>query len=245
MKLGRHGTAFYAGRIVGIIVKVCAIRMAIRTTGGIKWNPIYASRPEVCASKRVTGTPTMHDSPQVLRVRGMLVLLAFIVVASGCSRAKYRIQADREAYDVIAERNADPRWCATDFGIDMDPRSRFFDPYNPDRSPMPADDPTSHQYMQVVDGKKGWSHWDANGERIGLENPAWAGALADYVDVGQDDAVKLNVDSALRLAYMHSPLSRPSWKRSTYPPWMSPPSVFGWIRSSSAAMTRFTATLDH
>ena len=167
--------------------------------------PNIASRPESCASKRVTGTPTMHDSPPALRVRGMLTLLAFIVVANGCSRAKYRIQADREAYDVIAERNADPRWCATDFGIDMDRRSRFYDPYNPDRSPMPADDPTSHQYMQVVDGKKGWSHWDANGERIGLENPAWAGALADYVDVGQDDAVKLNVDSALRLAYMHSP----------------------------------------
>ncbi|MHB0959320.1 MAG: TolC family protein [Pirellulaceae bacterium] len=149
----------------------------------------------------------MHDSPEMLRVRGMLALLAFVVVAitSGCSRAKYRIQADREAYAVIAERNADPRWCATDFGIDMDSRSRFYDPYNPDRSPMPADDPASHQYMQAVDGKKGWSHWDDNGERIGLENPAWVGALTDYVDVAQDDAVKLNVDSALQLAYMHSP----------------------------------------
>ena len=70
---------------------------------------------------------------------------------------------------------------------------------------MPADDPASHQYMQVVDGKKGWSHWDDNGERIGLENPAWVGALTDYVDVAQDDAIKLNVDSALQLAYMHSP----------------------------------------
>ena len=75
--------------------------------------------------------------------------VAFVVVANGCSRAKYRLQADREAYDVIAERNADPRWCATDYGIEMDPRSRYFDPYNPDRSPMPADDPTSHQYMQA------------------------------------------------------------------------------------------------
>ncbi len=131
--------------------------------------------------------------------------MACIVVANGCSRAKYRLQADREAYDVIAERNTDPRWCAPDFGIDMDRRSRFYDPCHPDRSPMPADDPASHQYMQLVDGKKGWSHWDDNGERIGLENPAWAAALADYVDVGQDDAVQLSVDSALRLAYMHSP----------------------------------------
>jgi hypothetical protein len=65
----------------------------------------------------------MYDSPQALRVRGILALLAFIVVANGCSRAKYRLQADREAYDVIAERNTDPRWCAPDYQIEMDPRS--------------------------------------------------------------------------------------------------------------------------
>ena len=29
--------------------------------------------------------------------------------------------------------------------------------------------------------------------------------MADYVDVAQDGGVKLNVDSALRLAYVHSP----------------------------------------
>ena len=34
----------------------------------------------------------------------------------------YRLQADRDAYDVIAERNADPRWSATDYSIEVDPR---------------------------------------------------------------------------------------------------------------------------
>ena len=38
-----------------------------------------------------------------------------------------------------------------------------------------------------------------------LENPAWREALAEYVEIGEDGSVKLNVDSALKLAYVHSP----------------------------------------
>lgn len=136
----------------------------------------------------------------------MPVLLVSIAIAvSGCSRTEYRLRADREAYDAIAERNVDPRWQAADYSIEIDPRSRYFDPYDPDRPPMPRDDPASHQYMNLVDGKKGWKHWDDNGHRVELENPAWREVLAEYVEVGADGSVKLNIDSALRLAYVHSP----------------------------------------
>ena len=68
---------------------------------------------------------------------------AACLVFTGCSRTQYRIQADEDAYSVISERNADPRGRGADYDIDMDPRSRFFDPNDPDRSPMPEDDPTS------------------------------------------------------------------------------------------------------
>jgi hypothetical protein len=88
------------------------------------------------------------------------------VAINGCSRTKYRLQADREAYHVIAERNVDPRWCVADYSIEIDPRSRYFDPCDPDRPPMPPDDPASHQYMHFVDGMKGWKHWHRNGDRI-------------------------------------------------------------------------------
>jgi len=136
----------------------------------------------------------------------MPVLLVSVVIATGgCSRTEYRLQADREAYGVIAERNADPRWQTADYSIEMDPRSRYFDPCDPDSPPMPPDDPASNQYMQIVDGKKGWKHWHDNGDRIELENPAWREALAEYVEIGEDDSVKLNIDSALKLAYIHSP----------------------------------------
>ena len=135
----------------------------------------------------------------------LFLLASVAVVANGCSRAKYRIAADREAYNVIAERNVDPRWRTADYGIEVDPRSRYYDAYNPDRSPMPPDDAVSHQYMRFVDGTKGWKHWHDNGERTDLENPEWRSALARYVDMGEDGSVKLSVDSAIQLAYIHSP----------------------------------------
>ncbi len=148
----------------------------------------------------------MRVSSNTYLVWVTLVLPATVVmIASGCSRTKHRLQADRDAHDVIAERNVDPRWCADDYGIEVDPRSRYFDPYNPDCPPMPPDDPTSHRYMHCVDGKKGWKHWHDNGVRTELENPEWREALAEYVEIGEDDSVKLDVDSALELAYVHSP----------------------------------------
>ena len=136
----------------------------------------------------------------------LLALLASSVLAiQGCSRTKYRLQADREAYDVIAERNHDPRWSAADPLIDIDPRSRYFDVYDADCPPMPQDDPASQRYMHVVDGIKGWKHWGDNGSRFELENSAWAEALDDYVEVSEKGSIRLDLDSALRLAYMHSP----------------------------------------
>ena len=38
-----------------------------------------------------------------------------------------------------------------------------------------------------------------------VENPAWREALAEYVEVGADGSVRLNIDSALQLAHVHSP----------------------------------------
>ncbi len=136
--------------------------------------------------------------------RTVLVTLV-VFAADGCSRAKYRVQADREAYNTIAERNVYPQWCAADYSIEIDPRSRYYDGYNPDRPPLPPDDPASHRYMQLVDGKRGWKHWHDNGDRPELENPAWRAALAEYMAIADDGSVILNVDSALKLAYVNSP----------------------------------------
>ena len=134
-----------------------------------------------------------------------LLLAAVVIAASGCSRTKYRLQADRDAYHLITDRAVDPRWRASNYSIEIDPRSRYFDAYDPDHSPMPPDDPDSHKYMRLVDGKQGWEHWHDNGDRAELENPAWREALGEYVEIDEQGAVELDVDSALRLAYVHSP----------------------------------------
>ena len=137
------------------------------------------------------------------------VMFSLLAVASalvcGCSQTEYRLQADREAYETIEERNEDPRWAAKKIDIDLDPRSRYFDPYDPDHSPMPLDDPASHRYMHVVDDLEGWENWGENGVRPELENPAWREALREYVETDEEGSVKLDIDSALRLAYVHSP----------------------------------------
>ena len=148
----------------------------------------------------------MHRQEQSHTSHTVRLVLAALMLLSGCSRTEHRINADREAYCTIAERNNDPRWAAANVGIDLNPRSRYFDPYNPDCSPMPVDDPASHQYMMCVDGKKGWKHWGDNGVRSSLENPRWRERLGEYAELSEDGAVRLDVDSALRLAYVHSPL---------------------------------------
>lgn len=132
--------------------------------------------------------------------------MVVLVLLAGCTRTEHRLNADRESYSTIAERNVDPRWAAASYTIEPDARSRFFDPYDPDCPPMPLDDPASHHYMHCVDGMKGWKHWHDNGIRGSLENPGWWQHLGEYTELTDDGAVRLNVDSALRLAYLHSPV---------------------------------------
>lgn len=139
-----------------------------------------------------------------LTLAGGLTAAAILIV--GCTKTEHRLNADRDAYCTIAERNSDPRWAASKYSIDLDPRSRYFDNFDPDYSPMPVDDPASQQYMHFVDGKKGWKHWHDNGVRSSLDNANWRTQLGQYAELTEDGLIRLDTDSSLRLAYMHSPL---------------------------------------
>lgn len=127
------------------------------------------------------------------------------LACAGCSQTEYRLQADQDAYCLIDERNDDPRWYTDDYSIEIDPRSRYYDVYDPDHAPMPPDDPASHEYLHLVGGHEGWAHWHDNGDRSELENPNWREVLGDYMQITDDGAVMLDIDSSLRLAYVHSP----------------------------------------
>jgi outer membrane protein TolC len=146
-----------------------------------------------------------------LAARGLRVLIvtcccAACALVPACTRRQYRLEADHEVAQIINEKSSDPRWALPpNFNIAMDPRSRYYEPYDEDCPPMPPDDPAAHQYMHYVAGRKGWPYWHRFGDRWTLENDRWRSLLHQYVELTPDGKVVLNPDSALRLARIHSP----------------------------------------
>lgn len=141
-----------------------------------------------------------------------LLLCVACWLLTGCSQRRlfkrrdyYRQQADAAVNSVVLDKSTDPRWALPDLNIYMDPRSRYFDEYHPDAPPLPEDDPASHQYMHRVYGMKGWKYWHYNGDRPEVENASWYEQLEGYVRTTEEGNVKLSLDSALTLAYVHSP----------------------------------------
>jgi len=129
-----------------------------------------------------------------------------LLLGGGCSRERYFRQADQEAKDLIFEKSDDPRWAVpADYTVMMDPRSRYYDPCDQIRPPMPPDDPASHEFMHCVDGMRGWRCWHAFGDRAALENPDWRARLPEYVEVAKDGSVRLSLESAADLARINSP----------------------------------------
>ncbi|MFM9959926.1 MAG: hypothetical protein ACKV2Q_01730 [Planctomycetaceae bacterium] len=136
--------------------------------------------------------------------RVTLCALAAAVVTGmslvGCHRAHYREQADADAQAAVIGATANPQFQLPDFGIGIDPRSRLFDPTDPDCPPMPPDDPDSHRLMECVDGHRGWSHWDDNGVLPDVE-------VSNYREwLPQNEAGRVQVDlgGAVDLARLHS-----------------------------------------
>ena len=64
-----------------------------------------------------------------------VVVLISTVLFTGCSRRRYRLAADKQAYDLIAEKGAMcPAWDTGPWNVYGDPRSRYYDPCDPDRA---------------------------------------------------------------------------------------------------------------
>lgn len=147
----------------------------------------------------------MFATRKLLAIFSLSLLVGVLVVGCAKSRQHHQRSADREVYSAIAQRNGDPRWHTASFGIRMNPESRYFDPYNQNCPPSPEDDPTSHRYMHCVDGMKGWEHWGDYGVRSSLDNPGWQSTLGEYGTLNQNGDYVLDLDSAVQLAYLHSP----------------------------------------
>lgn len=98
---------------------------------------------------------------------------ALLLSFAGCSRPFWRTQADFDTYNLLFEKTADERWDVPRLSIEADPRSRMFDPFDPDLEPLPPDDPTAHQFMHWVDGMRGYKSWHKFGQEMSVENPHW------------------------------------------------------------------------
>ncbi len=130
---------------------------------------------------------------------------------SGCSRQFWRKQADKDSYNAVAEKLSDPHWQVPRIELTPDTRSRFYDPYDPDKEPLPPDDPAAHSLMHCVNGRKGYKNWHKLGTSFAIENPQW---LAPYgISVNGPDPVeghsqvqllKLNLPQTMDLASIHS-----------------------------------------
>ena len=136
---------------------------------------------------------------RILQLACFSVVSSTVVVPLGCNRAHYRNRADQEVTNVINEKIADA--CSPAIpSIQMDRASRMFDPFNPDRPPMPEDDSTAHQYMKVLNGKKGYPLWDVNGKTNTAENPIWW----QYLPLDERGVLVLDADAAVRTAVLHN-----------------------------------------
>jgi outer membrane protein TolC len=150
---------------------------------------------------------------------GLFSAALMLTMLSGCSRKFWREQADHDSYELIAEKMSDPAWTAPRMDITPDPRSRFFDPFDPDHTPLPPDDKAANELLHEVGGWKGYKSWHKLGRSFSVENPHWLDNLIDENSkdnspilqtsaegvVSQEAGlVDLNLGDLIELSYIHN-----------------------------------------
>ena len=131
-----------------------------------------------------------------------LLAVMLMLVGSGCSRMFWRSQADFDTYNLLQRKQFDPRWTIPRTTVEADPRSRFFDPFDPDCPPLPPDDSAASQYMQVVHCLPGYKSWHMFGESMSVENPAW---LANFGMAPNEPYVDYDLSDGLTTVNKSSP----------------------------------------
>ena len=141
------------------------------------------------------------------------VLLAVLCLATcGCARKYWRKQADDLTYNIIRDKQNDPRWATDRVRVETDPRSRIYEAYDPDFEPLPPDDLAAHEYMHWAYGKRGWKHWHEFGDQGAVENPHWLEPFGMSEDVVNSNMgrpanlpeLKLTMEDAIDISYIHS-----------------------------------------
>ena len=152
-------------------------------------------------------------SPSLFQRAVSLLLLAMLCLATcGCARKYWRKQADELTYNIIRDKQNDPRWATDRVRVETDPRSRIFEAYDPDFEPLPPDDLAAHEFMHWAYGKRGWKHWHEFGDQQAIENPCWLEPFGMSQEVVASNmgrpallpVVKLTMEDAIDISYVHS-----------------------------------------
>jgi hypothetical protein len=176
--------------------------------------PNWEYRVAICNDcSRTTNFPAANENRvmQLSRCRrshrsvgpGLSVLAVLLFgCCAGCHRQYYRKQADCEAHSLIAEKaNHVARPPNAPIRVEVDRRSRMFNPFDLDFQPLPLDDPASYQYMQCVDGRRGYPMWEAAGITNTAESPDWW----QFLPLDEHGVLVLDAEDAVRIALLHSP----------------------------------------
>ena len=129
-----------------------------------------------------------------------LIAITAIIWLNGCARSRYRESADSDAYEIIDEHANMPRWNLPRRSIAIDPRSRMFNPFDPDSPPRPPDDPSANRMLVEVNGHRGFAGWNDTELSPLVENPTWL----EQLPRDEQGVVVLDFDAALELAMVHS-----------------------------------------
>ena len=122
-------------------------------------------------------------------------------LGSGCTRNFYRTQADEEISYTIRQLSSLTERPLEYFNIYTDPRLRMFDPTNPDRPPMPPDDPAAHRLMHAVNYMPGYRKWYRNGTVPVVDLNNWQAYLPAS---DEDGSIPLDMATAIELARLNS-----------------------------------------
>ncbi|WP_417384865.1 TolC family protein [Gimesia sp.] len=106
-------------------------------------------------------------------VLSVAMTVCLVVLTAGCSPTFWADQANTDSYEILAEKANDPAWEVPRYDVEPDPRSRFYDPYDPNHEPLPPDDPAANVYMHWLQCKKGYKSWHKFGRALSIENPDW------------------------------------------------------------------------
>ena len=140
-----------------------------------------------------------------------MLLAALCLATCGCARKYWRKQADDLTYNIIRDKQNDPRWATNRVRVETDPRSRIYEAYDPDFEPLPPDDLAAHEFMHWAYGKRGWKHWHEFGDQESIENPHWLepwGMSQEVVESNmgrpaQLPELDLTLENAIDISYIH------------------------------------------